>query len=79
MASEDTRERPPDRAQASEVHDTTADASRSPTGAEDEQTTRDRTGHGKSPSSPKKVNPDAGDARIVSDESDDGGPVRVEL
>jgi hypothetical protein len=68
---------PSGRAQASEVHDTTADSGASPTSAGDEQTTRKQTGHGKSPSDKNKVRPEAGDARVVSDESDVGGPVVI--
>lgn len=62
-------------AQASEVHETTGDASSSPTAASDEQATRERTGRGHAPASEQKRNPDAGQTRIVSDQGDEGGPV----
>ena len=65
------------RAQASEVHEATADASASPAADGDEQTTREQSGRGRAPESDQKLNPDMGNARIVSDQADDGGPVVI--
>ena len=64
------------RGQASEVHETTGDADSAPTGAADTQSTREQTGHGRSPTGDdEKLNPDTGSTHVISDESDDGGPV----
>ena len=65
------------RAQASEAHEATADASATPTAGEDEQTTREQSGHGGAAESDPKLNPDMGNARVVSDEADHGGPVAI--
>ena len=65
------------RAQASEVHESTGDASASPTARGDEEVTRQRSAP-ETESSQQKVNPDSRDTRVVQDESDDGGPVVVE-
>jgi hypothetical protein len=65
------------RVQASEAHETTADASASPTSASDERTTRERSGQGNFPGSEQKLNRDMGAAQIVSDQGDDGGPVVI--
>jgi hypothetical protein len=66
--------------QKSEVHESTADASTSPTGGADQEATRggtaERAGAGDRES---KLNPaPPTDVHIVRDETDDGGPLVIE-
>jgi hypothetical protein len=65
--------------QKSEVHESTADASSSPTGDADERATRRTRGASPAAEQPAKLplNP-PDDIRIVKDETDDGGPLVVE-
>jgi hypothetical protein len=64
--------------QKSEVHESTADASTSPTGGRDQEATR-RAESGRSPDDDApKVPLDPPEVRIVKDETDDGGPLVVE-
>jgi hypothetical protein len=65
--------------QKSEVHESTADASTSPTGGADQETTR-RTDPDRPPqddSSKVPLRPPT-DVRIIEDQTDDGGPLVVE-
>lgn len=64
--------------QKSEVHDVTADASTSPTADADESTTVNVTGGGRSPHD-KVIVPEVhlNDVEIVSDDSDNGGPIVI--
>jgi hypothetical protein len=65
-------------AQKSEVHDTTADASTSPTSQGDRATTR-HAGGDKSRETPKQQPEDLSpDTRIVRDDTSEGGPLVVE-
>jgi hypothetical protein len=69
----------PTEPQKSEVHESTADASTSPTAGRDQDMTR-RAHSAQSPDdrTPKiPLNPPT-DIRIVSDETDDGGPLVIE-
>jgi hypothetical protein len=68
--------------QKSEVHESTADASTSPTGGADEDATRrgpaDRARAGPDDRQPP-VNPaPPTDVRVIRDETDDGGPLVIE-
>lgn len=65
-------------AQKSEVHETTADASTSPTAAGDAATTR-RAGHDKKPRRRPQRHPDplTPGTVIVRDDTDEGGPLVV--
>ena len=69
----------PTEPQKSEVHESTADASTSPTAGRDQEMTR-RADPARSPDDPTPkvpLNPPE-DIRIVSDETDDGGPLVIE-
>ena len=65
--------------QKSEVHESTADPSTSPTGDADERATK--RAHGAAPAAQQAaklpLNP-PDDIRIVKDETDDGGPLVIE-
>lgn len=64
-------------AQKSEVHATSADASTSPTARGDADATRPAVAP--SPQSPKRdFDPLQGDLRVVSDDTDAGGPLVIE-
>ena len=69
----------PTEPQKSEVHESTADASTSPVGDADERATREAHAAPSSKSQPEKLplNPPE-DVRIVSDETDFGGPLVVQ-
>ena len=68
----------PTNPQQSEVHESTADASTSPTSGRD----TDATQHAKSEPQPldgrPKIPLDPPDVRIIEDQTDDGGPLVVE-
>src|SRR5687768_919301 len=68
----------PTEPQKSEVHESTGDASTSPTaGRDQDMTRRSEAGHSPDDDAPKlPLNPP--DVRIVKDETDDGGPLVVE-
>ena len=68
--------------QKSEVHATTGDASTSPTGGGDVETTRtgpvDRARSGSDPDHPRVAPVPPQDVHVVSDETDVGGPLVIE-
>jgi hypothetical protein len=68
--------------QKSEVHATTGDASTSPTGGGDIDTTRtapvDRTRAGADPDQPRVAPVPPTDVHVVRDETDDGGPLVIQ-
>lgn len=64
--------------QKSEVHQSTGDASTSPSAGQDQDTTR-HTPSGRTPDPGRPVKPlNPPDFRIVDDQTDDGGPLSVE-
>ena len=64
--------------QKSEVHESTADASTSPTAAGDSRTTRQQPGQRRRTTPKRHPEPLSPDTTIVQDDSDDGGPIVVE-
>ena len=68
--------------QKSEVHESTADASTSPTGGGDQDATRgappDRAGAAADDRNPKLNPAPPTDVHIIRDETDDGGPLVIE-
>jgi len=64
-------------AQKSEVHDTSADASTSPTARGDTKTTR-QAGHDAAKLDPKMQPEPVRDVNIVRDDTNNGGPLVVE-
>lgn len=67
-------------AQKSEIHESTADASTSPTAGGDQQATRQgaKGGDDRVPAGAKVPLERPADVRILGDETDAGGPLRIE-
>ncbi|MGN6625841.1 MAG: hypothetical protein ACTHLN_04410 [Tepidisphaeraceae bacterium] len=66
-------------AQKSELHESTADASTSPTAPGDERTTIADTPHAHAPwPTDRVVAPRVSGVRIIQDDTDEGGPLVVE-
>jgi hypothetical protein len=70
----------PTNPQQSEVHESTADASTSPTAGQDQQTTRQSTPGQREdpwPDTPQLIPDPPSDVQIVRDDTDDAGPLII--